>query len=137
MLSLSDHAITLLGPSATTSGFSVPTPIVLDTEYDATGEFGWLERPPDGVTMTVHGASGEASRVKGGPWKSPAAVSGSSTTAWACETEQAVDGVPVLTATRARGTWRPCQHASARVVGGFRTFEDVWAYVPRLLADAA
>jgi hypothetical protein len=52
-------------------------------------------------------------------------------------TEQEVDGVPVFTATRARGTWRLRHHRSTRVVGGFRTIEEVWAYAPRLLARAA
>ena len=52
-------------------------------------------------------------------------------------TEQEVDGVPVFTATRARGTWRLRHHRSTRVVGGFRTIEEVRAYAPRLLAEAA
>ena len=53
------------------------------------------------------------------------------------QSEQEVDGVPVFVATRARGTWRLRHHRSTRVVGGFRTIEEVRAYAPRLLADAA
>jgi hypothetical protein len=53
------------------------------------------------------------------------------------QTEQEVDGVPVFIATRARGTWRLRHHRSTRVVGGFRTIEEVRAYAPRLLAEAA
>ncbi len=51
--------------------------------------------------------------------------------------EQEVDGVPVFIATRARGSWRLRHHRSTRVVGGFRTIEEVRAYAPRLLAEAA
>jgi hypothetical protein len=65
------------------------------------------------------------------------------TTTWArvnpqrWQSEQEVDGVPVFVATRARGSWRLRHHHSTRVVGGFRTIEEVWAYAPRLLAEAA
>ena len=51
--------------------------------------------------------------------------------------EQEVEGVPVFSATRARGTWRLRYHRSTRVVGGFRTIEEVRAYAPRLLGEAA
>jgi hypothetical protein len=53
------------------------------------------------------------------------------------QSSQEVDGAPVFVATRARGTWRLRHHRSTRVVGGFRTIEEVRAYAPRLLADAA
>ena len=75
------------------------------------------------------------------PWHLTGTTAGPSpgrgSTPSAGESEQEVDGVPVFVATRARGTWRLRHHRSTRVIGGFRTIEEVRAYAPRLLADAA